>query len=95
MRKTLSVPREAANCSANGHRASAWATRSTFALPWPSGSGVPEPLDLKWLTTTANAVGVVLPGRLERLGERLARVRERGAPGEDHDAPTGATSAGL
>ena len=33
-------------------RAVACATRSGLALPWPVPSSVPDPLDLKWLTTT-------------------------------------------
>ena len=56
----------------------ACATRSRrWPLPWPSARpSVPEPLDLKWLTITANVVASAA-GRLEGLGQRLAGVGER------------------
>ena len=42
-----------------------------------------EPLDLKWLTMTAKPSASSRTDRLEGLGERLARVGERGAAEQD------------
>src|SRR5690606_40607676 len=45
--------------------ASACATRSGLALPWPVPSSVPEPFDLKWFAATRNASSSLAPTALK------------------------------
>ena len=91
------MPRSSANSSAKSTERLAWRTRSPLKAPWPSPVSAlspvapPEPLDLKWLTITANAVGVRrtlgLEGRasgsraLANAAEptRISRLRRRGS----------------
>ena len=93
------MPRSVLNSSAKVTSELAWRMRRSLALPWPSGSGVPEPFDLKWLTITAKASASGLPTALKAWASGSRASANASVPVDSSasttEPPTSATAAGL
>ncbi len=83
----------ACSCISSAKRtsSSAWAIRCGLELPWPVPSSGPEPLDLKWFTTTRNRE-YAEPPTGSKAWASGSRATSKTGTSSITDSPTGSTT---